>query len=157
MSHIAQSTRGIYHSILLERHLITDSHLHEFKKVLYGWRALDSIGMMEKHQSIRDFLINLYKEVLQVRLLIPFFCFPSDKPLQRHPDLHSESILVELLTLDDIALCARLAVSVTNKNEYGQILGRRGPAAQALLNLLQAVRRKLSDMPQITIAFNDSA
>jgi len=103
-------------------HCTTDkSPLYKFKGILHEWRAWDGIDIMEKHQLIRDYLVDLYK-----------------KALQRHPDLHSENILTKLLTLGDTTLCARMAVFVTNNNEYRQILARRGPAAQALLNLLQA-------------------
>jgi hypothetical protein len=44
-----------------------------------------------------------------------------------------------MLIHGDIGLCVRLAVIVTDKIEYKQVLARRGTGAQALLNLLQAV------------------
>jgi len=111
----------IYIFLHLTHCTVDKSPLHKFKKILHEWHVWDSIDMMEKHQLIRDYLMDLYK-----------------KALQRQADLHSDDILAKLLTLDDMTLCARLAVSVTNKNEYRKILDRRGPAAQALLNLLQA-------------------
>jgi hypothetical protein len=45
-----------------------------------------------------------------------------------------------LLAHDDIGLFANLAVTVTDNGKYKQFLARRGPGAQVLLDLLQAVR-----------------
>ena len=81
---------------------------------------------------------------MSVDFLFFFFPFYNDKHkhLQKHSDLHSEDILTKLLTLDDIALCALMVGFLTNDKEYQQILHRHGPAAQALLNLLQTVCHK---------------
>jgi hypothetical protein len=56
-----------------------------------------------------------------------------------HPELHSETVLEQLLSLDAIRLCAQLTIMVTDDSEYKQFVTLRGPTAQALLNLLQAV------------------
>jgi len=55
------------------------------------------------------------------------------------PPLHSEIILGQLLGLDAIRLCAQLTIMVTDDSQYQQLVNLRGPPAQALLNLLQAV------------------
>lgn len=68
-----------------------------------------------------------------------FMLLSSDAKLQPHHNLHSGTILNKLLTLGDIGLCAHLAVMVSNTDQYKQVLSQRGPGAQALLNLLQAV------------------
>jgi hypothetical protein len=47
--------------------------------------------------------------------------------------------LHELLSLDTIRLCAQLTIMVTDDTQYKQFVNLRGPPAQALLNLLQAV------------------
>lgn len=43
------------------------------------------------------------------------------------------------MALDVIGLSAHLAIVVTEDDLYKQFYARRGPAAQALLDLLQAV------------------
>jgi len=53
--------------------------------------------------------------------------------------LHSEIVLGQLLALDAIQLCAQLTIMVTDDSQYKQFVNLRGPHAQALLNLLQAV------------------
>ena len=53
--------------------------------------------------------------------------------------LHSETVLGQLLALDTIRLCAQLTIMVTDDAQYKQFVNLRGPPAQALLNLLQAV------------------
>jgi hypothetical protein len=57
---------------------------------------------------------------------------------QSRPELHSETVLGQLLSLDAVRLCAQLTIMVTD-SEYNQFVDLRGPPAQALLNLLQAV------------------
>lgn len=44
-----------------------------------------------------------------------------------------------LPTLDTITFSARLTVIVTDDAKYEELVGRRGPAPQSLLDLLQAV------------------
>jgi hypothetical protein len=55
------------------------------------------------------------------------------------PELHSETILGQLLHLDAIRLCAQLTTMVTDDSQYKQVVAVQGPLAQTLLNLLQAV------------------
>jgi hypothetical protein len=55
------------------------------------------------------------------------------------PELHSKTVLGQLLGLDAIRLCAQLTVMVTDDTQYKRLVDQRGPPAQALLNLLQAV------------------
>jgi hypothetical protein len=55
------------------------------------------------------------------------------------PELHSEIILGQLLSFDAIRLCVQLTVMVTDDIKYKQFVDLRGPTAQELLNLLQAV------------------
>ena len=75
---------------------------------------------------------------------------PNRHTMQRHlltnnsqslsrPELHSETILGQLLRLDAIRLCAQLTVMVTDDTQYKRVVDLRGSPAQALLNLLQAV------------------
>jgi hypothetical protein len=45
-----------------------------------------------------------------------------------------------LLSLDVIGLCANLTIIVIDSNKHKEVLARRGPGAQSLLDLLQAVR-----------------
>ena len=45
-----------------------------------------------------------------------------------------------LLSLDVIGLCANLTILVIDSNKHKEVLARRGPGAQSLLDLLQAVR-----------------
>jgi hypothetical protein len=63
---------------------------------------------------------------------------------QQHLDLHPKSVLTKLLTLDDMALCSRVSLMITDNEQYAQVLRLRGPTAQAILNLLQAVCWKLN-------------
>jgi hypothetical protein len=63
----------------------------------------------------------------------------SNKRFQSYPNLHSESLLKNLLNLDVIGLCVHLTVIVTNDIKYKEVVARRGSGAQSLLNLLQAV------------------
>ena len=44
-----------------------------------------------------------------------------------------------LLTLDTIQFCVQLTVVITNDTQYKKIMDLRGPAAQDLLNFLQAI------------------
>jgi hypothetical protein len=53
---------------------------------------------------------------------------------------HPTTLLEDILGLDAIALAAQLAVTITDETQYEAVLARRGHQAQALLNLLQAVR-----------------
>jgi len=53
--------------------------------------------------------------------------------------LHPESVLKNILTLDDIGLSAHLAVIISDDFKYKEVLDLRGSGAQALLNILQAV------------------
>jgi hypothetical protein len=62
----------------------------------------------------------------------------SCQPLSR-PEFQPESSLGLLLILDAIRLCAQLTVMVADDNQYKKMMALRGPAAQNILNLLQAV------------------
>ena len=63
----------------------------------------------------------------------------SAESSQSRKNSHSESLLEQLLALDDTRLCARLVVMVTDETQYHQVLALRGGRAQAFLNLLQLV------------------
>ena len=67
-----------------------------------------------------------------------------NRPQHRsRPDLHSDTLLTDLLMLDVLHLSALLAVMVTDDIKYKEIVDQRGSSAQILLNLLQAVRDSL--------------
>lgn len=53
--------------------------------------------------------------------------------------MHPGSTTRKIVALDVIGLSAHLAIVVTEDDLYKQFYARRGPAAQALLDLLQAV------------------
>ena len=69
--------------------------------------------------------------------------------VQLHPDVQSGSLFAKLLTIDVTGLCTHLTAFVIDSSKRKEIVELRGPAAQALLNLLQAVRslHKLRRMP----------
>jgi len=113
--------------------------LSDFKKTLQQWKACDDITIIEKHQSIRDYLINLWQHGLQVCLCFISCSSSFDGQVQPDPYSHPESLLRKLLTLDDIGLSTQVALLLDDKAKYKQVLGQCGPSAQALLNLLQAV------------------
>ena len=60
--------------------------------------------------------------------------------MQIHPTLHSEDAFRKLAALDAVGLSSNLAVMVTDNRKYKEVVALRGPEAQSLLNLLQAVR-----------------
>jgi hypothetical protein len=53
--------------------------------------------------------------------------------------VHAEEAFHKLVAFDAIGLSFHLAIIVTDNSKYKEVLARRGPAAQSLLNLLQAV------------------
>ena len=94
---------------------------------------------MQNHQLIRDYLLDFFQQGLEVRLSWVVTGFiTSDEFFQSCPNSHSES-LKKLLNVDVIGLCAHLAIIVTDGGKYKDVISRRGPDAQSLINLLQAV------------------
>jgi hypothetical protein len=67
-------------------------------------------------------------------------CIDFDDYVQLHPDVQSDGLFAKLLTIDVTGLCAHLTAFVIDGSKRKEIVDLRGPAAQALLDLLQAVR-----------------
>jgi len=63
----------------------------------------------------------------------------ADVSLQSRRNEHSEDVIRKLLSLDAIGLCARISTVIVDDSQCREALARRGPEAQSLLNLLQAV------------------
>jgi len=108
-------------------HLMFCTHdekfLSSFKETLVQWRSWDLMTRISNQQLIKDYLLDRLRDL---RLL-------------SRPELHSETVLRQLLRLDAIRLCAQLTVMVTDDTQYEQFVNLRGPPTQGLLNLLQAV------------------
>jgi len=92
------------------------SLLHQFTQSLQQWKTWDNITRVQNHQLIKDYLQGLHQRL--------------------GSRLHPTGTFGKLLTLDAITLSAHLTVIVVKDNK--ELLSRRGPEAQALLNLLQA-------------------
>lgn len=73
--------------------------------------------------------------------------------LQPKPALHTKEIYEKLVALDVISLSAQLTILVTDDMQYKRLVVRRGDAAQALLDLLQAVRMPPLSMIQLSQLF----
>lgn len=63
----------------------------------------------------------------------------ADVFLQSRRNEHSEDVIRKLLLLDTISLSAHITTIVIDGNRCRDALARRGPEAQSLLNLFQAV------------------
>jgi len=85
--------------------------------------------MIQEHKSIRDDLLRFQKS------------------LSSQPDLHSNSLLRKLLTVDVIHFAACLAVAVADDAKYETFIQQQGSKAQPLINLLQAVCSQNSNLP----------
>jgi hypothetical protein len=53
--------------------------------------------------------------------------------------VHAEEAFRNLVAIDIRGLSSQLTAVVTDNNKYKEVLAQRGPKAQSLLNLLQAV------------------
>ena len=58
---------------------------------------------------------------------------------KKHSTLYPDLAFRKILAIDTVSLCAKLTLLVMDKTHYKRILGQRGEAAQAFLDLLQAV------------------
>ena len=96
--------------------------------------------MIQNHQLIKDYLVDLYERCLKVSLRhMVTSCANIGKFVQLHAGVHSGGLFAKLLALDVTGLCAHLTAFVTDRAKRKEIVSLRGPAAQALLDLLQAV------------------
>jgi hypothetical protein len=77
-----------------------------------------------------------YIGIFLVHLLIPH---AADVSAKTHSTLYADHAFRKILAIGTVSLCANLALLITDKMHYKQILGQRGEAAQVLLDLLQAV------------------
>jgi hypothetical protein len=61
---------------------------------------------------------------------------------QIQPDIHTKLVekLQQLIRIDIIAICARLAVILNDSGRRRDLLAQQGEGAQSLLNLFQTVR-----------------
>ena len=61
---------------------------------------------------------------------------------QIQPDIHTKLVekLQQLIRIDIIAICARLAVILNDSSRRRDLLAQQGEGAQSLLNLFQTVR-----------------
>ena len=61
---------------------------------------------------------------------------------QIQPDIHAKLVekLQQLIRIDLVAICARLAIILNDSSQRRDLLARQGEEAQSLLNLLQTVR-----------------
>jgi len=78
----------------------------------------------------------------------------EDHYYQPLSDLHSENLLQRLLNLDSIGPLVHLTVVVGDDTKCKSVLARRGPGAQALLNIIQAVcPQVISSLYSVIILF----
>ena len=114
--------------------------LSSFKRTLAQWQKWDLMTRISNHQLVKDYLLDLFERDLHVRPnLHTMSSLTNNSQSLSRPQLHSKTILRQLLCLDATRLCAQLTVMVTDDIQYKQFVNLRGPTAQELLNLLQAV------------------
>ena len=114
--------------------------LSSFKRTLAQWQKWDLMTRISNHQLVKDYLLDLFERDLHVRPnLHTMSSLTNNSQSLSRPQLHSKTILRQLLCLDATRLCAQLTVMVTDDDQYRQLVALRGPPVQALLNLLQAV------------------
>lgn len=59
--------RYVYYEDLCSASLDTiTSVLHQFKETLQRWKTWDSLTIIKNHQSIKDYLVDIFQRVLQV-------------------------------------------------------------------------------------------
>ena len=95
--------------------------------------------MVEHHQIIRLYLLDIWRRELKVGRSSLSFHRSCNGQFQPPRDSYPESIIRNILALDDFGLSAQLAIMIEDDLKYKEIIRRRGFGAQALLNLLQAV------------------
>lgn len=111
----------------------------QFNEKLQEWMQLN-LSIIENHQMILASLMWWWNKTVQVRVkfsLIIHLDLIKLKSCSCEKD--AANILDSLQKLDTIGICADLAVIVTNDTKYKQLLARRGTAAQAMIDIIQAV------------------